>query len=469
VYRNISGRFLLISLPSSDSLTIAGVIVLDQFGNNIFNSMSSNLTFSNFIKQSTLDFKYTDCTAEKSIIQTRSIPFKLDTNYLDSPDTLSKVTNVFGGNTPSSISSSLSSGNMSKTDVDPAPYLYIDLNPNGNNDVKIHSVIIFNRTDDGCYKLPTTTAGLTTTSGATTTTSGATTTTSGATTTTSGATTTTSGATTTTSGATTTTGSNTMNVTNCCNALNNAVISIYDSNSQPALVSMLNSTNVNVPTATPVIKWIHGSTFSGSIPLKYKVFVLDPKSSASFTNVYSGIERFSTSSSIYTVGYTQKLSSVTITGTTGLTTNLSASQAIDITVKPGTTTTQPQTTNSSSTSTTSQNPIPTVTSSGSIMSDIMSKFPQLTAEQVTSLLNSGINLLSLMGRSDVSNPNESVSSSGVKMSNQYKTPQSNIIQTDFSGTSNIFSPFLYYNKNSGEAFTNVQKTTKYDVDNFYRY
>jgi hypothetical protein len=455
VYRNIYGRFLLISLPSSDSLTIAGIIVLDQFGNNIFNSMSSNLTFSNFIKQSSTDYKYTDCLAEKSIIQTRTIPFKLGRNYLSEPDTLSKVTNVYGGSTPYSISSSLSAGNMSKTDADPTPYLYIDLNPNGNNDIQIHSVIIFNRTDDGCYKLPTTT------SGATTTTSGATTTTSGATTTTSGLTTT--------SGATTTTVSNTMNVTNCCNALNNAVISIYDSNSQPALVSMLNSTNVNVPTATPVIKWIHGSTFSGSIPLKYKVLVLDPKSSAGFANISRGMERFITETSIYTVGYTQKLSSVTITGTTGLTTNLSESQAIDITIKPGTTTTQPQTTKSSSTSTTSQNPIPTVTSSGYLLSDIMSKFPQLTAEQVTSLLNSGINLLSLMSSSDVSNPNESVSSSGVKMSNQYKTPQSNIIQTDFSGTSNIFSPFLYYNKNSGEAFTNVQKTTKYDVDNFYRY
>jgi len=103
------------------------------------------------------------------------------------------------------------------------------------------------------------------------------------------------------------------------------------------------------------------------------------------------------------------------------------------------------------------------------MKDIQSAFPNMTPEQITSLLNSGIDIKTLMqqsqgqgGQSDIPT---SLNSQGVKMSSQFKGPSTNIVQTDFSGTSNIYSPYLYYNKGSTEKFTDDKFTS---LSNLYR-
>jgi hypothetical protein len=91
--------------------------------------------------------------------------------------------------------------------------------------------------------------------------------------------------------------------------------------------------------------------------------------------------------------------------------------------------------------------------------------PSLSPSEITALLNSGVNLSSLMPPN-----NQSVTAKGVNMSSTYKTPSTNIVQTGFSGTSNIYSPYLYYNKNAGEGFNNVgNMSSKFDMDKYYRY
>jgi hypothetical protein len=55
------------------------------------------------------------------------------------------------------------------------------------------------------------------------------------------------------------------------------------------------------------------------------------------------------------------------------------------------------------------------------------------------LLNSGLNL-------------ETITSSGVGLSSMLRSPATNIVQSNLTGTSNIYSPFLYYNKGSTERF-----------------
>ena len=36
-----------------------------------------------------------------------------------------------------------------------------------------------------------------------------------------------------------------------------------------------------------------------------------------------------------------------------------------------------------------------------------------------------------------------------------KSPSTNIVQTHFNGTSNVYSPFLYYNKGLNEQFNSL--------------
>jgi hypothetical protein len=109
-----------------------------------------------------------------------------------------------------------------------------------------------------------------------------------------------------------------------------------------------------------------------------------------------------------------------------------------------------------------------------LVSGLMSQFSYLTPDQIAELLNSGMDLLSLVGNQFGQNTdhqsNQLLTSQGMNMSSTYKTPSTNIIQTDFSGTSNVFSPYLYYNKGSNETFTNIKnKNDIYNVDKYNRY
>ena len=62
-------------------------------------------------------------------------------------------------------------------------------------------------------------------------------------------------------------------------------------------------------------------------------------------------------------------------------------------------------------------------------------------------------------------PNESdrLQMNGVGSSGSYRLPGSTINQTDYTGSTNVFSPIINMNKNVGESFTD----NPYDGDNFY--
>ena len=91
-------------------------------------------------------------------------------------------------------------------------------------------------------------------------------------------------------------------------------------------------------------------------------------------------------------------------------------------------------------STTSTNPLSTYTmAQQSTTTSLNSTVPQITATQMVQLLNNGANL-------------DTLTSSGLSMNAAYKAPSTNIVQTDFSGTTNIYSPYLYYNKGVNEKF-----------------
>jgi len=94
-------------------------------------------------------------------------------------------------------------------------------------------------------------------------------------------------------------------------------------------------------------------------------------------------------------------------------------------------------------SSTSTNPLSTMAQQSSTSStsttSLNSTVPQITATQMVQLLNNGANL-------------DTLTSSGLSMNAAYKAPSTNIVQTDFSGTTNIYSPYLYYNKGVNEKF-----------------
>ena len=105
-----------------------------------------------------------------------------------------------------------------------------------------------------------------------------------------------------------------------------------------------------------------------------------------------------------------------------------------------------------STMPTTQSTMPTTQSTMPTTQSTMptSNVPQITTKQLVNVLNNGYNLNTL-------------TSSGASMNSSYKTPSTNIVQTDFSGTSNIYSPYLYYNKGINEKFSgSIHDTGQYN-------
>ena len=87
----------------------------------------------------------------------------------------------------------------------------------------------------------------------------------------------------------------------------------------------------------------------------------------------------------------------------------------------------------------------------------MRRFPNITPEQLTKLINSGININSLTP--SINNNGTVLSDKGINVNSQYKYgPSTNIFQKNYKGTTNVYSPFLYYNKGITEKFTSIKKT-----------
>jgi len=133
-------------------------------------------------------------------------------------------------------------------------------------------------------------------------------------------------------------------------------------------------------------------------------------------------------------------STTMMAGSTGTSTTMMAgSTGTSTTIGPTSTASGP--TNTASGTTTTRGITTTIPN---IMGDIMDMFPKLSSDQLTSLINSGINISSLLGK------DTAVSSNGIGLNRQFQGPSTNVVQTNLRGSSNIYSPYLYYNKGVSE-------------------
>ena len=72
-----------------------------------------------------------------------------------------------------------------------------------------------------------------------------------------------------------------------------------------------------------------------------------------------------------------------------------------------------------------------------IMNNISSLLPNLSFESIVPFLNSGIDLLALYSDKNY------MSEKGMHFDSQLRGPSTNIYQQNFSGSSNVYSPYLY--------------------------
>ena len=131
-------------------------------------------------------------------------------------------------------------------------------------------------------------------------------------------------------------------------------------------------------------------------------------------------------------------------------------------IQPTTTQSQQPTTTQSQIPTTTQIPInsdipKTTIAINSLMDDLLldmktlirdtqSNLPIITSSQAIDLINSGANINSLIPSLSYGKPNY-----------KFQDPATNIIEIDFDGESNIYSPYIYYDKNLSEKFDFVKK------------
>jgi hypothetical protein len=105
--------------------------------------------------------------------------------------------------------------------------------------------------------------------------------------------------------------------------------------------------------------------------------------------------------------------------------------------------------------TTSNNSLMDILSSdmNMLMRDIQSNIPRISSAHVIDLVNSGIDINTLtpsfIERSRDSNGNTNY---------KYQDPSIEINEVEFGGSSNVYSPYLYYDKNSLEKFDSVKNS-----------
>jgi hypothetical protein len=102
-----------------------------------------------------------------------------------------------------------------------------------------------------------------------------------------------------------------------------------------------------------------------------------------------------------------------------------------------------------------------------LINDVKNMFPNITPSQLTELLNSGVDIGKLLNQNNQNNQTNScqydscqksqtvLNSRGIEIQNR-KGPSTNIVQIKFNGTSNIYSPYLYYNKATTEKFISTK-------------
>lgn len=113
------------------------------------------------------------------------------------------------------------------------------------------------------------------------------------------------------------------------------------------------------------------------------------------------------------------------------------------------------TTTIASTTTQASISTPTINMSHTLIDDIMSLFPNITPDELIELINSGIDINRLIP--SIYNNGTVLSETGINVNSQYRGPSTNILQQNYKGTTNVYSPFLYYNKGTTEKFTSMKK------------
>ena len=92
-----------------------------------------------------------------------------------------------------------------------------------------------------------------------------------------------------------------------------------------------------------------------------------------------------------------------------------------------------------------------------LMRDIQNNIPKISSAHVIDLVNSGIDINTLTASFSYSNrDNNSDSNENYK----YQDPSIEIDEVNFDGSSNVYSPYIYYDKNSSERFDSVKKTVR---------
>ena len=94
-----------------------------------------------------------------------------------------------------------------------------------------------------------------------------------------------------------------------------------------------------------------------------------------------------------------------------------------------------------------------------------SKFPNITPEQLAKLINSSNNINNLLPI--INNNGTIISDKGIKINSKYRGPSTNILQKDYKGATNVYSPFLYYNKGTSEQFSSVNANDVKNKTNDY--
>ena len=175
---------------------------------------------------------------------------------------------------------------------------------------------------------------------------------------------------------------------------------------------------------------------------------MDTSTTSGATSTTSGATSTTSGATSTTSGATTTTSGATTT-TSGATSTTSG--ATSTTSGATTTTSGATSTTSGATSTTSGQS--TGKSISSLVEDLMGMFPNIKPDQLTQLMNSGIDISKLMP--SINNNGTVLSDKGIN--SQYRGPSTNILQKNYKGATNVYSPFLYYNKGTTEKFTSTKQ------------
>ena len=67
----------------------------------------------------------------------------------------------------------------------------------------------------------------------------------------------------------------------------------------------------------------------------------------------------------------------------------------------------------------------------------------------------------------INNNGTVLSENGITGNSHYRGPSTNILQKNYKGATNIYSPFLYYNKGTSEQFLSVKANDLKNISNSY--